>query len=110
MLSYGLTREYPDAMFLYVNLAARNNDRTASILPPLKLVDNKGREYEGSSKPVLSFSHSSEGEAPFSVLTSLNPGVTTHGYVVFDVPRGKYALKLSGGFRSEEYELVDLPN
>jgi hypothetical protein len=102
-IGYGYSQEFPDAVFLVIDLAARNNDRTASVLPPLKLVDGEGREYDESSKAVLM-------EGSFGILKTLNPGVTGTGYVVFDVPRGKYALKVSGGFTSGKYELVDLPN
>ena len=98
-----LQEQFPDAIFLVINLAARNNDKTASVVPPLKLVDDEGREYDESSKAVFM-------EGSFGLLKSLNPGVTGSGYVVFDVPRGKYALKLSGGYTSGKYELVDLPN
>src|SRR5689334_6541312 len=41
--------EVPDAAFLVVDLSIRNDDRTASVLPPLKLVDAQGREYIESS-------------------------------------------------------------
>src|SRR5438067_8144588 len=33
------TRQYPDAEFLVIDLAIRNNDTTASTLVPVKLVD-----------------------------------------------------------------------
>lgn len=95
-------RQYPDAEFLVIDLSVLNNDKTASILPPLKLVDVEGRQYEESSKGMLI-------ENSFGVLKSLNPGVSSHGYVVFDVPPGRaYALQVSGGLGSGEMESVDL--
>jgi len=45
----------------------------------------------------------------FGILKRLNPGVSSRGYVVFDVPTGKYALKVSGGFASGDSALIDLP-
>jgi len=96
------TAQYPDARFLVVDLAIRNNDKTASALPPVKLVDSDGREYDESSKGIFM-------ENSFGILKSLNPGVSSRGYVVFDVPAGKYALKVSGGFTSGESGLIELP-
>lgn len=95
------SKEYADARFLIVDLSIRNNDKTASVLPPLKLVDAEGREYDESSKGIF-LEHS------FGALKSLNPGVTSSGSIVFDVPRGSYALKVSGGYTSGEFALIDL--
>jgi hypothetical protein len=93
--------EAPDAEFLIVDLYTRNNDRTASTLAPLKLVDALGREYEESSKGTFM-------PGTFDTLKQLNPGVSSRGYVVFDVPHGKYSLQVSGGFESGEHALIDL--
>ena len=95
------TRQYPDAEFLVVDLAVRNDDKTASVLAPLKLVDAEGREYDESSKGIFM-------DNSFGMLKNLNPGVSSRGYAVFDVPRGKYELKVSGGFTSGATELIDL--
>ena len=95
------TQEYPDANFLVIDLLARNNDRTASVLAPVKLVDEENREYEESSKGIFL-------ENSFGLLKSVNPGVTSSGYIAFDVPPGTYALKVSGGFASGKSELIDL--
>jgi hypothetical protein len=91
--------ERPDAAFLIIDLSARNNDRTASTLPPPKLIDADGREYDESSTFI---------PGSFSALKRLNPTVSSRGYVVFDAPRGDYKLKLSGGYESEESALIDL--
>jgi len=93
--------ERPDAAFLLVDLWIRNDDRTASTLPPFKLLDAQGREYEESSKALLM-------EGSFDPLKDLNPSVSSHGYAVFDVPQGEYALEVSGGFKSQESALVEL--
>jgi Domain of unknown function (DUF4352)/zinc-ribbon domain len=95
------SRQYPDAKFLVVDLAVRNNDKTASVLAPLKLVDAEGREYDESSKGIFL-------DNSFGMLKSVNPGVTSSGYIAFDVPPGNYALKVSGGFTSGQNELIDL--
>lgn len=85
--------------FFVVDLLVRNNDRTASTLPPLKLVDTQGREYDESSTLM---------PGSFSPFKKLNPTVSSQGYVVFDAPRGTYKLKLSGGYESGETALINL--
>ncbi|MGA8605336.1 MAG: DUF4352 domain-containing protein [Candidatus Sulfotelmatobacter sp.] len=95
------TTEAPDAEFLVVGLYIRNNDRTASTLPRLKLVDAQGREYDESSKGAFM-------PGVFDTLKQLNPGVSSGGYAVFDVPHGQYSLQVSGGFESGEHALIDL--
>jgi len=91
----------PDAVFLVVDLAIRNNDKTSSTLPPLKLVDTEGREYDESSKAWAQQNN-------FGVLKSLNPSVVSRGYAVFDVPKGQYKLQVSGGFTSGDRTLIEL--
>ena len=77
-------------------------DKTAISPPPVKLVDSDDREYDESSKGIIM-------QNSIGILKSLNPGVSSRGYVVFDVPAGKYALKVSGGFTSGASELIYLP-
>ena len=92
----------PDAAYLFVNLTVRNNDKKARTIPPFKLVDENGAEYERSSKGWLV-------DGSIGVLDSLNPSVEKRGYIVFDVPRGRhYKLELSGGYWSSEKAFVDL--
>jgi hypothetical protein len=96
------TAEAPDAAFLVLDLSITNNDRSASILPPLKLIDAQGREYDESDKGILM-------PGRFDTLKKLNPGVSSRGYVVFDAPQGAYLLKVPGGFESSQYALIGLP-
>ena len=72
--------EYADASFLVVDLTIQNNDKTSSTLPPIKLIDAQGREYDESSKGIFM-------EHSFGMMKDLNPGVSSRGLVVFDVPR-----------------------
>lgn len=95
------SRERPDAKFLLVDITIRNNDRTASTLAPLKLVDVGQREFDESSKGVFL-------EGSFGLLKSVNPGVTSSGTAVFDVPAGRYSLLVSGGFGSGETTTIEL--
>jgi Domain of unknown function (DUF4352) len=94
-------KQTPDAEFLIVDLTIRNNDKTASVLAPLKLVDAQGREYEESSKGMFM-------DRSFGMLKGLNPSVSSRGTAVFDVPRGNYGLRVSGGFGSGKSETIDL--
>lgn len=95
----------PDAMFLFVELAVRNNDRKARTIPPFNLIDENGAEYEISSK-AWSVDNS------IGALDSLNPSVQKQGVIVFDVPANHtYKLKVSGGYWSAEDALISLsPN
>ncbi|SRR5579872_4306164 len=93
--------ESPDASFLVVDLTISNKDRTASTLPPVELVDEQGREYDESSKSIFV-------RGAFDTLKKLNPGVSSRGLILFDVPHGHYVLRLSGGFESGKNALVDL--
>jgi TonB family protein len=101
VLGTDLGAETPDASFLVLDISARNDDKTPSTLPPFKLVDREGREYESSSKGEFM-------QGAFSLLKSLNPTVSSRGLIVFDVPPGDYVLKASGGFESGKYALVAL--
>ena len=86
--------EPPDAAYLFVRMSIRNDDKKARMIPPLKLVDTEGNKYDESSNTDLA-------DNGIGILTSLNPGVTKTGVLVFDVPKNKqYRLKLSGGYWS----------
>jgi hypothetical protein len=86
----------PNAKWLFLDVSVRNNDKKARTIPPFKLVDEQGREYESSSDAMMI-------ENAIGVLDSLNPDVTKQGYVVFDVPSNRtYKLELSGGYWSTE--------
>jgi len=92
----------PDAMFLFVELVVRNNDKKARSIPPFALVDENGAEYETSSKGWAL-------DDVISSLDSLNPGVKKQGIVIFDVPQNHtYKLKLSGGYWSSKNAYVNL--
>jgi len=92
--------ELPDAAFLVLDITVRNDDRSASTLPPFKLLDANGREYEESSKAIFL-------DNAFGILTSLNPDVSKRGFAVFDVPANRqYVLSVSGGIESGKSALV----
>jgi hypothetical protein len=103
-LGQGLSAEKANGRFVIVYLTAANNDRGASILPSPVLKDSRDREH--SSKPVIG----SGLRGQDLTITTLNPGVSTQGYFVFDVPTDASSLEivLSGGFRSKERAAVPL--
>ena len=83
-------------------MTVRNDDRKARMVPPIKLIDEQGREYESSAAGTMI-------ENSIGVLETLNPDVSKQGYVVFDVPKGRtYKLKLSGGYWSGETGYIRL--
>jgi Domain of unknown function (DUF4352) len=92
----------PNAMYLVVNLTVRNNDQKERTVPPFSLVDELGREYGTSDK-------SWRASEAIGMIENLNPSVSKHGNLVFDVPRGRaYKLKVSGGYWSSDSALIAL--
>lgn len=92
----------PNYTYLKINITVRNNARDASTLPPIKLVDENGNEYDESSKTALA-------ENAFNVLEKINPTLQKQGYIYFDVPTNRnYKLKVSGGFWSSESAYIEL--
>jgi hypothetical protein len=92
----------PNAAYLFVELTVRNDDKKARMVPPLKLVDENGAEYEASSNGWAV-------DGAIGILETLNPSVSKQGFIVFDVPRERsYRLKLSGGYWSPDDAYVQL--
>lgn len=103
MIGSDFSAENANAAFLVIDVTVQNNDTSSSTLPPLQLLDAQGREYDHSTAGMLS-------ERFFGPLESLNPGVSKHGYVAFDVPPNRqYFLLVSGGFESGKRAIVALP-
>lgn len=104
----GNRAEQADAVFFLVDVTARNEDRSPSILPPFKLLDGQGREYEMS--PKGRYMENIFGiPMALDFFAKLNPGVSKRGYAVFDVPGDRqYMLAVSGGYSSGKAALVDL--
>ena len=59
----------PNASYLFIELTVRNNDKKARLVPPFKLIDENGAEYEASS-------HGWAVEGSIGLLQSLNPSVS----------------------------------
>lgn len=91
-----------NASWLIVNMTIRNDDKKARTIPPIKLVDEAGREYDASTDGMMT-------ENAIGILEDLNPDVSKQGNVIFDVPKGrKYKLKLSGGYWSSDNGFIVL--
>ena len=85
-----------NAKWLFLDVSVRNSDTKARMVPPFKLVDENGSEYESASEGTMI-------ENAFGVLETLNSSVTKQGLIVFDVPQNhQYRLKVSGGYWSTE--------
>lgn len=96
-----MLRQTADAKFLIVSVSVRNNDKTPSTMPPVKLVDAQGREFNESANGAML-------ENSFDLIKQLNPTVQSTGVILFDVPDGKYWAVVSGGFTSGETEKIEL--
>jgi len=91
----------PSANYLFIDLTIRNDDREARNIPPIKLIDIDGREYETAVLIGV--------ENAMGVLDSLNPTVEKRGIIVFDVPRNReYKLLVSGGYWTSEASVIDI--
>lgn len=94
--------ETPNAAFLFVELTVRNNDKKARTIPPFKLIDENGAEYDSSSKAW-------RVKDSIGLVEELNPSVEKRGVIVFDVPQQhRYKLNASGGFWSGEKAFIEL--
>ena len=92
----------PNASFLFIKLSVRNDNKKPRIVPPFKLIDENGAEYETSSKAWAV-------EGGIGVLESLNPGVQKRGVIVFDIPEThRYKLRVSGGYWSAADALIEI--
>ncbi len=92
----------PNAKFLFIDITVRNNDKKARTIPPFKLIDEDGAEYDSDSSAWAI-------EGALGLLTDLNPSVSKQGFVVFDVPPERtYKLKVDGGFWSSESALIEI--
>jgi hypothetical protein len=88
-----------NADYLVLDMTVRNDDKSASTLPSVKLVNDAGEEF--SESPIME-------QGFLDILTTLNPHVVTGGLVAFDAPQGHYRAELSGGLTSSDSAFVDL--
>lgn len=92
----------PNAKFLFIDITVRNNDKKARTIPPFKLIDENGAEYDSDSSAWAV-------EGSLGLITDLNPSVSKQGFIVFDVPPERtYKLKVDGGFWSSESALIEI--
>ena len=92
----------PNAAYLFVELTVRNDDKKPRMVPPIRLIDENGAEYDASSNGYMV-------DGAIGILETLNPSVKTRGFIVFDVPKNrKFRMKLSGGYWSAADAYVQL--
>ncbi len=88
--------------YVMVDLTATNNDSTESSFPAMSLMGADGTLASETSAGSLLPNR-------LDFTTSLNPGLSARGFIVFDVRPQAYALQLSGGYSSGEKAYVSLP-
>jgi hypothetical protein len=94
--------KHADASWLFIKIGVCNGNSEGRLIPPFKLMDESGREYESSSEGMMV-------ENAIGPLDNLNPTLTNWGYVIFDVPKGrKFKLVVSGEMRRSERGYIRL--
>jgi len=90
----------PNAKFLFVVIAVRNDDNKARAIPPFKLIDENGMTYDSESSGLTI-------DRALGLITDLGPSVSKQGLVVFDVPPGRtYWLEVDAGSWHSESALI----
>lgn len=85
--------------FLEMILTVRNDDKKPRSIPPFKLLDENGAEYETSDMD----------SSNIDILRNINPNVTKTVNIHFEATAShKYKLKVSGGYDSDDYALIEL--
>ena len=92
----------PDATWLLLEIAVRNDGRSAAMVPSFEIRDKSGRSFQPSP-------HSWTIADSIGILDSLNPGVTKQGFILFDLNMGPhYELVVSSGGFLAETKSIDL--
>ena len=91
----------PPANYLYIDLSIVNTDNKDRAIGPVKLIDDKGREYSPSPKAWKT-------EKSVGQIGSLGPGTSKRGVVIFEVPKDRgYMLEIQG-FTATEIIKIEL--
>jgi SOS response regulatory protein OraA/RecX len=102
------TKEKAQGIFKIVEISLTNNQKDAITVDAnsFKLVDDQDREFTYSSGAQISYDIENGGKSDF-FLTSLNPGLTLTGKIVFDVPADAkgFIMKARGGMMGKEIKL-----
>jgi hypothetical protein len=92
----------PDSCYLLVEVTLKNDGNRRKIKPLFILIDEKGFSYELSRKWYTGVGNLNDFEF-------LSPGVSTDGYIVFDVRKNlQYTLRVSASYRPDSYALVKI--
>jgi len=92
----------PAHRFLVLHLTVVNSGAEVLSVPPFRLIDEAGRNYDESM----------EGQGIpqwIGMIRNLKPANTLEGKAVFDVEPKSYRLKLDDGSESGKLTMVDLP-
>ena len=99
-------RETADGLYLIVDMSIKNIDRESryAVAQSCFLTDEDGYKYEPNSDASIALAM--QGYNTFS-LSTINPGITSKGILVFEVPRkDDYYLFVPGGFGSNKYNPI----
>jgi hypothetical protein len=91
--------------FIVIRLIVSNNQNDAITMDAnsFKIIDDKNREFSHSTQGDMALAASSN-KKEIIFLKKINPGITTDGYLVFDVPSDISGAKLQvrGGLSGEK--------
>lgn len=92
-----------NSKYLLINITVENNDKESRLIAPFKLVDENNAEYDTEPSAEIYL-----GDKAF-IFSSLNPGVSKTGTLIFDVPTTHtYKLLVKGGYWSDKEILINL--
>jgi RNA polymerase subunit RPABC4/transcription elongation factor Spt4 len=103
------TKVNSQGVFKVIKLSITNNQKDAITVDSnsFKLYDSQNREYTASSEAFLAMESSTNPKMPSFFLKQLNPGITTEGYIAYDVPADAkgFVMKAHGGVLGTEITL-----
>jgi hypothetical protein len=98
----GQQTRMPAHRFLVLHMTVVNSGAEAMSVPPLKISDDAGRNYDESME--------GQGIAQWlGMIRTVKPANTLEGNAVFDVEPKSYKLKLDDGSESGRVTMVELP-
>ncbi len=88
-LGDGTTGRPPKHRYLFIRLSITNNGTTAISIPGLRLKGSGGTEYSEVSEGL------GDVKDWLGLLRTIEPSLTTQGYIVFDAPMASYSLQIT---------------
>ena len=103
-LGSGHEAKWPKNRFLVVRLSIENIGNKEVNLPLLSVLN-------GNKQETLELDNGDGVDEWLGLMRPITPATTTHGKIVFDVPSGNYALRLTNGAspEDEKFSYVAIP-